>query len=129
MASSARLMAAGLSAGAANLLGIDSNPGALLIAAGTNFATALVLTAEFNLFGTVAAGTGAALPFAEFQPPVTVYNGGANALLIYPQATEGINAVAIGGSFSVAAGKSCIFTAGRNAVSTAVGWWIATLSA
>lgn len=122
-------MALGLAAGPAKLLGVDSNPGALLTGAGTNFATALVLTAGFNLFGTVASSTGAALPFEETAAPIAVYNGGANALSVYPQATEGINALSIGAAFSVPAGKAAFFFPGRNATSTAVGWWIAVLSA
>lgn len=129
MAGPGRLMAAGMPAAQATQLGMESGSG-LLTATGTTIANALVLAASFNLFGTVAAGAGALLPYAEAQPPTVIYNGGANALLVYPQATEIINAGAVGVAFSVAAGKSAIFFPGKdNGVTPSIGAWIANLSA
>jgi hypothetical protein len=108
---------------------MDSGSG-LLTATGTTIAGALTLNADFNLFGTVASGSGTQLPYAEGQPIQAIYNGGSNALLVYPQATEIINAGAVGVAFSVAAGKSAIFVPGKNnAVTPPIGAWIANVSA
>lgn len=129
MASPGRLMAAGMPAALALELGQESGSG-LLTAAGSTAATALTLTADFNLFGTVASGTGAILPFAEGQPMQAVYNGGSNTLSIYPQATEIINAGSVGVAFSVSAGKGAFFVPGKdNGVTPAIGAWIAVMSA
>lgn len=129
MASPGRLMGAGMPAALANEIGTDSASG-LLTATGSTIAGALVLLADFNLMGTVASGTGVQLPPAEGQPIQAVYNGGSNALLVYPQATEIINAGSVGVAFSVGAGKSCILYPGKNnAVSPSIGAWVANLSA
>lgn len=129
MASPGRLMAAGLPAVLANEIGTDSGSG-LLTATGSTIAGALVLLADFNLMGTVASGTGVQLPAADGQPMQTLYNGGANALLVYPQAGEIINAGSVGVAFSVATGKSCVLIPGKNnAVTPPIGAWIANLSA
>lgn len=129
MASPGRLMAAGMAATLAQQIGIDSGSG-LLTATGTTIAGALHLSADFNLFGTVASGAGAQLPFAEGQPSQALYNGGSNALLVYPQASEIINAGSIGVAFSVAAGKGAVFVPGRNrAVTPEIGAWVAIVSA
>lgn len=129
MSSPGRLMAAGMAAGLANEIGLDSASG-LLTATGSTIVGALVLLADFNLMGTVASGTGVQLPPADGQPIQPLYNGGSNALLVYPQATEIINAGSVGVAFSVGAGKSCVFVPGKNnAVSPSIGAWIATLSA
>lgn len=128
MSSPSRLMAAGMPAAQASQIGLDSAWG--LTATGTNAATALVLTGDFANFSTVASGTGTILPYAEGQPEQVIYNGGANALAVYPQATEYINGGSVGASFSVPAGKACVFYSGKNtAVSPAVGAWIGNLSA
>lgn len=131
MASPTRLMNLGMPSGQANALGIDPMTGTgTLTATGSTYAGALVLNGNFAVFGTVASGTGAVLPFAEAQAPYILYNGGSNALTLYPQATEFINAGTAGASFSVTAGKSCILTPGKNqGVSPSVGAWIANLSA
>lgn len=130
MSSAARLMGAGMPAAQAIQLGVESNVGGLITATGSTQAGGVTLSANFNLFGTVASGTGAVLPFAESQGPYFVYNGGSNALLVYPQATEIINAGSVGVGFSVGAGKSCTLFPGKNtAVSPAIGAWIANLSA
>lgn len=129
MASPARLMASGIPAGPALELGQDSAT-SILTATGTNAATALVLNAALNLFGTVAASTGAILPAAEAQPTYAIFNGGANALSVYPQTAEIINGGSAGAAFSVAAGKSALFVPCKNtSVSPPVGGWIAILSA
>lgn len=112
------LMACGLSAAVADKIGVRAqNTG--LTAAGTNQATALTLTSNYSRFSTVASGTGAALPRAHAQPEHVIYNGGANALTVYPTGTETINGSA---SFSVTNGKSARFFPAELE-------WIATLSA
>jgi hypothetical protein len=122
-------MAAGIPGEAAQQLGMTSASG-LLTATGSTYAGALPLTAAFVVFGTVASGAGAVLPFAEGQPETVVYNGGTNALTVYPQATEFINAGTVGASFSVTAAKGAIFVPGkRNDQAPAVGGWIVNLSA
>lgn len=124
MASPGRLMAVGMAAALANEIGQDSATG-LLTATGSNIATALVLLADFNLFGTVAASTGCQLPSADGQPDQVIYNGGVSTLSVYPQAGEIINAGAVGVAFSVPAGKGAIFVPGKNlAVTPAIGAWV-----
>jgi hypothetical protein len=129
MTSPARLLSAGMPAAQALQIGMDSSAG-LLTATGSTIAGALTLAGDFSLFGTVASGTGAQLPAAEGQPIQAIYNGGSNALLVYPQAGEIINAGSVGVAYSVAAGKSCIFVPGKdNAVTPPIGAWIANQSA
>jgi hypothetical protein len=59
-----------------------------------------------NIFSTVAANSGARLPFASQSGPVLIFNGGVNALLLYPATGETINASTANSSFSVTAAKS-----------------------
>lgn len=97
-----------------------------LTAAGTNLATGLALKSAVNVFGTVAASTGAVLPVAGLSDEVVVNNGGANALLVYPATAAGtVGAGGAGVGFSVAAGKTASF----KCVSTSGLVWIALLSA
>ena len=105
----AQAMAGGLSAIAAQALGGTIASG--LTATGTTNANALALSQAINQFSTVAAGTGAILPtFAVPGDVVEIYNGGANALLVYPPVLGQINALTVTtGGFSVAAGKSARF--------------------
>lgn len=128
MASPERLMAAGIPAGAAVQIGTDSAYS--LTAAGSTKATALALTAENNIFATVATATGLGcqLPTAEASPPVSIYNGGAATLAVYAYGSvEKINALSAGAAYSIAAGKSAIFMPCRQSA-TGLGW-IANLSA
>jgi hypothetical protein len=113
----------------ATQLGTETALGGLLIANGTSFAAGTSLVANFNVFGTVASGGIAILPLAEAQAPFVVFNGGANALLVDPQAAEFINAGSVGVGFSVTAGKGCLFYPGKNtSVTPPVGAWIANMS-
>lgn len=81
-----------------------STPGALmsgansLTAAGTNQATALALTSDYNVLTTVASGTGAVLATAAAGKSTFVVNRGANALLLYPATGAAID----GGSANAA---------------------------
>ncbi len=85
-----------------------------LTAAGTNQGTALSVTAGVNVFGTVAAGTGAVLNANQtFGVPQVLYNGGANQLTVYPPSGGKINNLATNGSIFLA-------------INTAISFWRAT---
>jgi hypothetical protein len=95
-----RLVAAGLSAtAAAAIQGTVANG---LVATGTTQATAFPLGADNNDFATVAAGTGAILPAMNPGDDITVYNGGANPLLIYPPVGGQIKGLGTNAGYSLA---------------------------
>ena len=96
--------------------------GIALVAAGTTQATALAVVNDINIFSTVAAGAGAILPTFG-SAFVTVFNNGANALLVYPPVGGSVNQAALNTAFSVAAGKSCTFQTPDGMT------WVATHSA
>ena len=78
-----------------------------LVAAGTNQATALQLSAVVNAIGTTASGTGVKLPPCEVGALVYVYNGGAQTLQIYTNETTGVTMnAAVAGSTGVALGTT-----------------------
>lgn len=120
MASVTDLMAAGMPAAQANMLGSSVLTG--LTATGTVQADALPLAASLCVFSTVGSGAGAILPTATASSPYWVSNDGANALLVYPAVGEQINSIAVNGAFSVTNGKTARFGG-------AAGRWIALLSA
>lgn len=95
----------GLNAQAA--VGLVSNN---LTAAGSTQGTALALSSDFNIFTTVATGTGAILP-ATSSPGdwYTVVNHGANALLVYPPTGGKIANGTANAGFSVGANKTAQF--------------------
>lgn len=81
-----------------------------LTAAGTVITDALDLTSVFNHLTTVAASTGVQLWDAPIGAQITVINGGANALLVYPHSGAGtINGGVAGASVSVATATYNIF--------------------
>ena len=120
MSTPGELMAAGLPAGVATQIGNSKQTA--LKATGSTKAGALILTGTFAIFTTVSSGTGALLPPAVGSPPLVVYNGGSNALLVYANGTDTINALTAGASFSVTNAKSAVFT-------PAATQWVANLSA
>lgn len=88
-----------------------------ITAAGANQGTATVLSPRmaYNVT-TTPSGTGVLLPASVSGAELTVANNGANALLIYPNGTEKINALAASAGFSAAAASVTIlycFTAGQ----------------
>jgi hypothetical protein len=88
--------------------GVDTG----LTAAGTTIADALQLAAAINVFGTVAASSGAKLIAGVGRGnPIVVRNGTAtNAVAVYPATSTGtINGGSAGAAFSVAATKSAVF--------------------
>lgn len=78
-----------------------------LTAAGSTQATALAITADANVFGTVAASSGAILSF-NCAAAVLVRNGGANALLVYAPVGGTMNGTS-NGSLSVPTTKNAMF--------------------
>jgi len=84
-----------------------------LTALGTNLATALALTAAYNVCTTVGAGTGVALPNVVGAQIWVFNNQATNALLVYPPSGT-VNGAA---SFSLAANAKMIF------VQIAAGVW------
>ncbi len=101
MALAARVMSGGFSAGQAIALAGDiaSN----VTAAGSTQGTATAIKASINYIGTAAASTGVILPAAQPGDSLTIYNGGANTLTIYPPSGAKINGQATNGGVSLAA--------------------------
>lgn len=96
-----RLVQGGLSANQATA--VQGTVASGLVATGTTQAGALPLGADNNYFATVAAGSGAILPAMNPGDDVTVFNGGANALLVYPPVGAQIKALGVNAGYSVAA--------------------------
>lgn len=94
-----------------------------LTAQGASQITALPLTGVYNVFSTVAASTGAILPFAPTggeETEVMVRNAGANALSVYPPVNYKINNGTVNASVSIAAGSSSRFVREPSTGN----WWI-----
>ncbi len=97
-----------------------------LTAAGTTQATGLALTADVNMIGTAAASTGVVLPaISGAGDQVFVYNGGANAVKVYPAVTGSptINLIAGATGVSVPAAKGVL------CVAVSATAWVAVISA
>jgi len=108
------LMSSGLTALQANLLAQDP-ASAALTATGTTQGTALALTSNFSVFGTVGSNTGAILGAPGMY---LIVNGGANPLLLYPPVGGNINGGTVNASFSVTNAKSAI------AISNGLTWFV-----
>ena len=106
MALQYKLMGAGM-----NLLALASmfDVGSGLTATGTNQATALALTNSDNEFTTVASGTGAILYAGAPGDEQEVYNGGANALTVYPSSGSRINSLPINQGILLPTNTACKF--------------------
>lgn len=95
-----------------------------LTATGTIQSDAYAMTAAINEFTTVAAGTGARLSsLAVAGDSQTVYNGGANALKVYPDSGVRINGIPTNIGILVATNTTCEF------VRVSATRWIGKLSA
>lgn len=103
--------------------GVCGNAAKGLSGAGSTQATATRLGADHNQFSTVAASQGAVLPAANVGEWMSVHNGGANALSVYPNVGGIINGGSVNAAVSVPAGKAAIFIP-LDALS-----WIAIISA
>ena len=122
MALATNIMRGGYSAG--NAKAINGAIATALTAAGTVITDALDLTADTNAIGTCASGAGVQLPAAEIGDSCEIYNGGANACKVYPDATaNNVNGLAAGAAFLLATNTACYC---RKITSTR---WIAFLSA
>jgi hypothetical protein len=83
-----------------------------LAARGTTQATALALTLDINEVLTVPALSGVVLIALQPGQAQEVYNGdAANALLVYPALGSKIDALGLNAAYSLAHGKTQIFTA------------------
>ncbi len=87
-------------------VGIPTSVSAALTAAGTNQGTALPIPSSVNEFTTVAAGTGGILTAG---PQQSVFNGGANPLLVYPNSGAKINNLAANVAMTLAVNTACVF--------------------
>ena len=106
MALARNIMKGGWSAG--NAKAVNGAVATGLTGAGTTLATALALNADTNVFSTVGSGSGASLPSCEIGDSCEVYNGGANSLTVYPDATANqINALTAGNGFLLGANTMC----------------------
>ena len=108
MAATKKLMGVGIAAQPA--IQIVGDTGVNLVALGSTQATALLIGNDNNWFGTVAATTGATLP-ASAGPgdALFTYNGGANALTVYPPLGGTMNALAVNTGIAVTMLKSATF--------------------
>lgn len=94
-----KLATSGLSAVASAAINGDVATG--LVATGATQATALPLPAANNFVATAAASTGVILPPSSGGDEVFVFNGGANALAVYPPVGASINGGATNAAVSV----------------------------
>src|SRR5690349_20434500 len=97
-----KLSAAGLGPALANAFGNDTADN--LTATGTNQATAYQTSTAVARFTTVASGTGCLLSQSAQGDSQIIYNGGANAMAVYPPVGHTINALAANAAFSLNAG-------------------------
>ena len=89
--------------------GIVPKVSGLFVATGNVLANSLQLTSDWNWVGTTAAGTGVQIPNLKPGNDIQVYNGGANALNVYPFGGASIDAGAINAPYVLASGKLRIF--------------------
>lgn len=78
-----------------------------ITAAGTTQATATLLFNGVNMVGTAAAGSGVVLFSANSGTSQVVYNGGANAVTVYPPLGAKINGLAVNGGHLLATNTTC----------------------
>jgi hypothetical protein len=114
---------------ATQIIAVGNSPATALAINGGNFASggltatgtvqgnALLMFPGNNYFTTVAAATGAGIPIMAQGDSIEVYNGGANALLVYTSVT-GENVIGLGATagFSIPVNKGAIFRKVTNTV-------------
>ncbi len=116
-----QIMGGGISFGAAKA--INGSVANALTATGTLQTDAYAINAAVAEFSTVGSGSGAILPSCEISDEVIAYNGGANALKIYPDVGSRINQLSANAAVTVAPSTTILF---KHITSTR---WIAILSA
>ena len=121
MALAKDIMGGGFSAGQAQAIAGSRNTS--VSAAGTTQGTATTLTASFNAVTTVAASSGVILYDGSLGDSIIVYNGGANALTVYPPVGDAINQIAANGGVLLATNTMMILHKTTNSQ------WNAILSA
>ena len=82
---------------------------ASITAAGTGQSTATLLFNGINMLGTVSAGTGVVLFASNPGASQIVYNGGANAVTVYPPSGAKINGLALNGGHLLSTNTACIY--------------------
>ena len=122
VARAAQVMGGGFSAGQVVALN-GTQSATTLAAAGTTQGTATSITAASNYVGTVAASSGVILPTSQPGDEFLIYNGGANALTVYPHSGGKVNGLSTNSGFTLATS-----TAVRCYAHTTT-QWIAMLSA
>ena len=80
-----------------------------LTAIGTTQATALLLFNGINMIGTAASGSGVVLFPGNPGTSQTVYNGGANAVKVYPPTGAQINALGTNNPMLLSPNTACTF--------------------
>lgn len=81
-----------------------------MVATGTTQAGAAQLTSDLNEVVTTPAGSGVLLVVTDPGKQQWVFNGGVNPLNVYPPSGMGIDAIAVNGPYSLASGKTQVFT-------------------
>lgn len=107
MALAREIMGGGISAIAADA--IQGGVNLTITAAGTTQATATALTTSNNQITTAASGSGVILPATQQGDWVVLYNGGANAVAVYPNVGAKINSLTTNGSALLAPNTACIY--------------------
>lgn len=98
----------GTSAGSAQA--INGRVATGLTAAGSSISDALALNATINVVSTVASGSGVQLYSMMIGDEMEVYNGGANALAVYPQSSSvAINQLSAGTAVTLNINTGCKF--------------------
>lgn len=102
-----QFLLSGFNSAASSLPTATVAPG--LAASGTNQATALQLTAQWNEVDTVEVGTGVLLSAYQVGQSQTVFNGSVNPLLVYPPPGLQIDALGDNEPYSLPAGSRIAF--------------------
>lgn len=107
MAMAKEIMQGGFSAGAADA--IQGGVNLTLSAAGTTQATATAINTSQVYISTAAASSGVILPAVQQGDWIVIYNGGANAVMIYPPLGAKINQLATNTGVTLATNTACIY--------------------
>lgn len=107
MALAREIMGGGFSA-----VGADAIQGGVnltITAAGTTQGTAASLSTSNNFISTAASGSGVILPAAQQGDWIVLYNGGANAVIVYPNVGAKINSLTTNGGAALGTNTACIY--------------------
>lgn len=107
MALAREIMQGGFSAMSAD--SIQGGVNLTMTAAGTTQATATAINTSNVYVATAASGTGLILPSAQQGDWLVIYNGGANAVTVYPPVGAKINSLTTNGGASLGTNTACIY--------------------